>query len=79
MVTTLHRLSDARHRVSRGLHELAAALPADPVRPDHVPAPAPAARRVRHQVRDGAAVMVFSAAASTGLALTLLLLASLAS
>lgn len=36
------------------------------------------ARRVRHEVRDGMAVMVFSAAASTGLALTLLLLVRLA-
>jgi hypothetical protein len=35
-------------------------------------------RRVRHQVRDCVAVIAFSAAASTGLALTLLLLATLA-
>jgi hypothetical protein len=39
--------------------------------------PAPA-RRVRHEVRDGVAVAVFSAAASTGVALALLLLAKLA-
>ena len=32
-------------------------------------------RRVRHQVRDGLAVMAFSAATSVGLATTLLLLA----
>jgi hypothetical protein len=36
------------------------------------------ARRVRHEVRDGAAVVLFSAAASTGLALALLLLLRLA-
>ena len=35
-------------------------------------------RRVRHQVRDGAAVIAFSAAASTGLALALLVLVQLA-
>jgi len=32
-------------------------------------------RRVRHEVRDGVAVIAFSAAASTALALALLLLA----
>ena len=50
------------------------------------PPPAPPApsgraavpRRVRHEVRDGAAVIAFSAAASTGLALALMLLARLA-
>jgi hypothetical protein len=31
-------------------------------------------RRVRHEVRDGVAVMAFSAAASTALAMTLLVL-----
>ncbi|MEO5708285.1 MAG: hypothetical protein ABIQ59_00485 [Nocardioidaceae bacterium] len=36
------------------------------------------ARRVRHEVRDGVAVIAFSAAASTGLALALVLLARLA-
>ena len=36
------------------------------------------ARRVRHHVRDGVAVIAFSAAASTALALALLLLVSLA-
>jgi hypothetical protein len=40
-------------------------------------APAPPARRVRHQVRDGIAVMAFSAAASVGLAGALLLLAGI--
>jgi len=35
-------------------------------------------RRVRHQVRDGVAVIAFSAAASTGVALALLLLITLA-
>ena len=51
-----------------------------------LPPPAPSAsaaravapRRVRHEVRDGAAVIAFSAAASTGLALALMLLARLA-
>ena len=46
------------------------------------PVGAPAAgtmpvRRVRHQVRDGIAVMAFSAAASVGLAATFLLLAGI--
>jgi hypothetical protein len=35
-------------------------------------------RRVRHEVRDGVAVMVFSAAASTALAGAMLLLVALA-
>ena len=35
-------------------------------------------RRVRHEVRDGVAVVAFSAAASTGLALLLLLLVRVA-
>ncbi|HET7387961.1 MAG TPA: hypothetical protein VFJ19_15000 [Nocardioidaceae bacterium] len=39
---------------------------------------APRARRVRHEVKDGMAVVVFSAAASTGLALALLVLTRLA-
>jgi hypothetical protein len=38
---------------------------------------APAARRVRHQARETAAVMAFSAVTSIGLATTLMLLASL--
>lgn len=38
----------------------------------------PPARRVRHQVRDGAVVAAFSALASSGLALVLLLLVRLA-
>jgi hypothetical protein len=42
------------------------------------PLSGPPARRVRHQVRDGAVVIAFSAAASSGLALALLLLARLA-
>jgi hypothetical protein len=36
------------------------------------------ARRVRQHVRDGAAVIVFSAAASTGVALAIVLLARVA-
>jgi hypothetical protein len=62
-------------RLSRGLTR---ALRTDPVRPVPSSAGVPA-RRVRHQVRDGAVVMAFSAAASTGVALALLLLVSLAS
>jgi hypothetical protein len=58
-------------RLTRGLL-------ADPVRPVLPRASVPV-RRVRHQVRDGAVVMAFSAAASTGVALALLLLVSLAS
>jgi hypothetical protein len=38
----------------------------------------PPVRRVRHQVRDGLAVIAFSAVASTGLAVALLLLVRLA-
>ncbi|HEX6517695.1 MAG TPA: hypothetical protein VF049_19185 [Nocardioidaceae bacterium] len=40
--------------------------------------PAQPVRRVRHQVRDGVAVIAFSAASSTALALVLLLLFRLA-
>jgi hypothetical protein len=36
------------------------------------------ARRVRHHVRDGAAVIVFSAVASTGVALAIVLLTRVA-
>jgi len=43
------------------------------------PRPAPrTVRRVRHDVRDGVAVMLFSAAASTALAGAMLLLVTLA-
>ena len=64
----------------RQLSRLARALPSDPVRavPDGDPrsvdvTPRPV-RRVRHDVRDGVAVMAFSAAASTALAMMLLVL-----
>jgi hypothetical protein len=40
--------------------------------------PGQPARRVRHQVRDGVAVIAFSATASTALAVALLLLTQLA-
>ena len=40
--------------------------------------PAGPVRRVRHDVRDGLVVVAFSAAASTGLALALLLLVRVA-
>ena len=58
----------------RQLSRLARALPSDPVRtvPDDI-TPRPV-RRVRHEVRDGVAVMAFSAAASTALAMMLLVL-----
>jgi hypothetical protein len=69
----------------RQLSRLTRGLPADPVRPDlprRPPSPwgegAAPARRVRHEVRDGAAVVAFSAVASTGVALVLLLLAHVA-
>ena len=39
--------------------------------------PAPPVRRVRHQARETAALMMFSAGASTGLAILLLLVVSL--
>lgn len=57
-------------RLSRGVL-------ADPAGPD-LPRFAAPARRVRHDVRDGVVVAVFSAGASTGLALVLLLLVRLA-
>ena len=43
-----------------------------------VPRASPPPRRVRHQVRDGVVVIAFSAVASTGLALAVLLLVSVA-
>ena len=65
----------------RQLRRFARALPADPVRPPaadpRAQSTAPA-RRVRHQVRDGIVVVAFTAAASTGVALALLLLARVA-
>jgi hypothetical protein len=42
------------------------------------PAPGAAPRRVRHEVRDGAVVVAFSAAASTAVALAFMLLVRLA-
>jgi hypothetical protein len=42
-----------------------------------VSAPVTPARRVRHDVRDGLAVMAFSAATSVGLAVVLMLLTGL--
>jgi hypothetical protein len=42
-----------------------------------VAGPVTPARRVRHEVRDGIAVMVFSASTSLGLALVLMLLTGL--
>jgi hypothetical protein len=60
----------------RQLSRLTRGLP-DPVRPD-LPRTSAPARRVRHEVRDGIAVIAFSAAASTGVALALLLLVHVA-
>ena len=45
--------------------------------PGAVTAPVPPVRRVRHAVRDGLAVMAFSAVTSVGLAMALTLLAGL--
>jgi hypothetical protein len=68
----------------RRLSRLARAIPGDPVRPapddgrrstDVTGRPV---RRVRHEVRDGVAVIAFSAAASTALAMVLLLVVRVA-
>ncbi len=61
----------------RQLSRLGRGIPVDPVRPD-LPRRSTPVRRVRHEVRDGAAVVAFSAAASTGFALALLLLVRVA-
>jgi hypothetical protein len=50
---------------------------APPVAPGLEPAPGPRTRRVRHQARETAALMVFSAATSVGIASVLLLVVSL--
>ena len=84
MVTLPHHLPRQLARLGRG-------GPADPVRVGHLPGqpsarlpeeapgePATPVRRVREEVRDGVAVIAFSATASTGVALMLLLLARLA-
>ena len=72
MVTLPQHLPRQLTRLTRG-------LPADPVRPaDLRPDPAAPVRRVRHEVRDGVAVIALSATASTGFALMLLLLARVA-
>jgi hypothetical protein len=63
--------------VPRQLRRISQGLPADPVRPDLPRATAPV-RRVRHQVRDGVAVVAFSAAASTAVAIALLVLVRVA-
>jgi hypothetical protein len=62
----------------RQLTRLTRGLPADPVRRAPVPGGAAPVRRVRHEVRDGVAVIAFSAAASTGVAVLLLLLVRVA-
>jgi hypothetical protein len=84
MVTLPHHLPRQLARLGRG-------GPADPVRVGDLPGqpsarlpgdapdePATPVRRVREEVRDGVAVIAFSATASTGVALMLLLLARLA-
>ena len=63
--------------VPRQLRRISQGLPADPARPDLPRATVPV-RRVRHQVRDGAAVVAFSAGASTAIAVALLLLVRVA-
>ena len=45
--------------------------------PGRLTAPVPPVRRVRHEVRDGLAVMAFSAATSVGLTMVLTLLTGL--
>jgi hypothetical protein len=62
----LTRLADLRADVSA---DFRAELHAHPLTP---------ARRVRHEVRDGVAVIAFSAAASTSVALMLLLVTRVA-
>jgi hypothetical protein len=86
MVTLPHHLPRQLARLDRG-------GPADPVRVGPLPGqrsaggrlpgdapgePATPVRRVREEVRDGVVVIAFSATASTGVALMLLLLARLA-
>ena len=63
----------------RQLIRLTRAIP-DPVRPPQAGTRTSSGptRRVRHEVRDGMAVIAFSAVASTGLALVLLLLVHVA-
>jgi len=60
----------------RHLSRLARAVPGDPSAPEDgrrsTDVTARPVRRVRHEVRDGVAVMAFSAAASTALAMMLL-------
>jgi len=68
----------------RRLSRLVRAIPGDPVRPAHddgrrsTVVSARPVRRVRHDVRDGVAVIAFSAAASTALAMVLLVLVRVA-
>ena len=71
---------DALH-AQRGVETQMSRLSLTPVTGGEPPLTAPPVatrRRVRHEVRDGLAVMVFSAAASTTLAFGLLLLSRLA-
>jgi hypothetical protein len=69
----------------RRLSRLVRAIPGDPVRPARsddgrrsTVGTARPVRRVRHEVRDGVAVIAFSAAASTALAMVLLVLVRVA-
>ena len=69
------------HHLPRQLVRLARGVPVGPASPADARARADSGapvRRVRHEVRDGVAVIVFSAAASTGVALVLLLLVRVA-
>ncbi len=75
-VTISEHLPRQLSRVARGRSRAAPAagpVTADPTDPTGTPA-----RRVRHEVRDGIVVAAFSATASTGLALALLLLVRVA-
>jgi hypothetical protein len=76
-ITPTHHLPRQLTRLARVVHadalraDLRAELHADLDLTD--PSSSSSPRRVRHEVRDGVAVMAFSAAASTGVALMLLL------
>ncbi len=62
----------------RQLSWLARGIADDTTAHDGADLPPTPARRVRHDVRDGVVVVAFSATASTGLALALLLLVRVA-
>jgi hypothetical protein len=78
-ITPTHHLPGLPRQLTR-LADLRADVAAE-LRGDLDPVTSPSltpARRVRHEVRDGVAVIAFSAAASTGVALVLLLVTRVA-